>query len=345
MAPDDSNLDTEGLDDLDLDAAIGAAEDLVGAAGEMDLDDVLNADSADEDLLPGGQRRYDFNRPNSISRNFEQNLNAVGESYAKTGTIDFTNLFRMTTTVDFQGLRQSTYREYLDELPNPTCAAFVTMAPLKGYIMMHIDLGLSFLFLKKLMGGMVDPEENVREFTEIERGINAGLVGRFTDIFRKAAHKWMDVTPDFVNLENNPNYLSGLAEGTAMIILKFMVKLDTVEGMVEMAFPMAAFGPVRDIFDPQAAVEMRTQNEKRDDRRRILDMIQGTPTQVTAQLGLIESTLQEVMDLAVGDILHLPQGMDAPLLVEIEGQPSWLGEAGRIGQNRAVKLIRQLDKE
>jgi len=33
------------------------------------------------------------------------------------------------------------------------------------------------------------------------------------------------------------------------------------------------------------------------------------------------------------------------LLVKIEGQESWLGEAGRIGQNRAVKLIQQLDKE
>ncbi len=345
MAPDDMNIGTDGLDDLDLDSAIGAAEDLVGNVDGMDLDDVMNAGSAEEDVLPGGGRRYDFNRPNSISRNFEQNLNAVGESYAKTGTIDFTNLFRMTTTVEFQGLRQSTYVEYLEELPNPTCAAMVSLAPLKGFVLVHIDLGLSFLFLKKLMGGMVDPEDNVREFTEIERGINAGLVGRFTDIFRKASSKWMEVTPEFVNLENNPNYLTGLAEGTAMIIMKFMVKLDTVEGMVEMAFPMTAFGPVRDIFDPQEAVELRTPTEKKDDRRRILDMIQGTSTQVNVTLANKNCTLQDVMDMAVGDLIHLPTGMDSPLLVEIEGQPSWLGEAGRIGQNRAVKLIQQLDKE
>lgn len=349
MATDDKNPALEeDLDDLDLDAAIGAAEDLVGQVGDdigMDLDDVLNADSADEDLLPGGQKRYDFNRPNSISRTFEQNLNAVGEAFAKTGTIDFTNLFRMTTTVEFQGLRQSTYSEYLEGLPNPTCAALVTLAPLKGYSMVHIDLGLSFLFLKKLMGGTVDPEENVREFTEIERGINAGLVGRFTDIFRKGTAKWLEVSPAFVNLENNPNYLTGLAEGTAMIIMKFMVKLDTVEGMVEMGFPHAAFGPVRDIFDPQAGVEMRTSNEKKEDRRRILDMIQGTGTQMTVQLGELNTSLQDVMNMAVGDILHLPQSLKSPLKVKIEGQASWLGEAGRIGQNRAVKLIQQLDKE
>ena len=347
MAP-DNNMDTNALDDLDLDAAIGAAEDLVGDVDDglgMDLDDVLNADSADEDILPGGSKRYDFNRPNSISRTFEQNLHAVGESFAKTGTIDFTNLFRMTTTVDFQGLRQSTYSEYLDELPNPTCSAFVTLAPLKGFSMVHVDLGLSFIFLKKLMGGTVDPEDNVREFTEIERGINAGLIGRFTEIFRKGIAKWLDVTPAFVSLENNPNYLTGLADGTAMIIMKFMLKLDTVEGMLELGFPQAAFGPVRDIFDPETGVEMRTNHEKKDDRKRILDMIQGTGTEMTVQLGEVKTTLQDVMNLALGDILHLPQSKESPLLVNIEGQASWLGEAGRIGQNRAVKLIEKLDKE
>ncbi len=227
MAPDGKNFDSDGLDDMDLDAAIGAAENLAGDVNDgmsMDLDDVLNADSSDEDLLPGGSKRFDFNRPNSMSRVFEQNLNAVGESFAKTGTIDFTNLFRMTTTVEYQGLRQATYSEYMEELPNPTCVAMVTLEPLKGQSMVHIDLGLSFLFLKKLMGGSVDPEDNVREFTEIERGINAGLVGRFTEIFKKSVSKWLEVTPSFVNLENNPNYLSGLPEGTAMIIMKFMVK-------------------------------------------------------------------------------------------------------------------------
>lgn len=346
MAPEDKNND--GLDDLDLEAAIGAAEDLAGDVDDgmsMDLDDVLNADSSDENILAGGGKRYDFNRPNSMSRVFEQNLNAVGEAFSKTGTIDFTNLFRMTTTVEFQGLRQSTYSEYLEELPNPTSVALVTLAPLKGYSMVHIDLGLSFLFLKKLMGGTVDPEDNVREFTEIERGINAGLVGRFTEIFRKGVSKWLEITPSFVNLENNPNYLTGLADGTAMIIMKFMVKLDTVEGMVELGFPHVAFGPVRSIFDPETGVELRTNNEMKDDRRRVLDMIQGTNTELTVQLGQVSSTLQGVMNMALGDILHLPQGKETPLLVNIEGQESWLGEAGRIGQNRAVKLIHQLEKE
>lgn len=340
------NLGSDALDDLDLDAAIGAAENLVGEVDNgigVDLDEVLNADSGAGDL--GGQQQYDFNRPTTISRVFEQNLQAVAENFAKIGTIDFTNLFRVTTQVEHMGLRQSTYNEFVQELPNPTCAAHVTSAPLKGNWLVHIDLGLCFVFLKKLMGGSVESEDSVREFTEIERGINAGLVGRFTEIFRKATSKWVEVHPTFGNLENNPNYLSGIADGESMIILKFLVKVDNVEGQVEMAFPLAAFGPVRNIFDPEIGIEIRTSGELKEDRRRILEMVRGTTTELTAELAQMETSLEDIMKMKVGDVIKLPQGPEALLKIKIEGQDAWLGEAGRVGQNRAVKLAQKLKKE
>jgi len=348
VAPEDKDiLSDESLDELDLDAAIGAAEELAGDVDDgmgVDLDEVLNADSGAEHL-GGGPRPYDFNRPHNISRAFEQNLQSIAENFAKTGTIDFTSLLRVTTQVEYHGMRQSTLAEYVEELPNPTCTAQITLAPLKGSSLVHLDLGLCFVFLKKLMGGIPDPEDSVREFTEIERGINAGLIDRFTEIFRKSSSKLLSLEPGFVTLENNPNYINGIAEGESLIILKFQIKLETVEGPLELAFPMSAFGPVRDIFDPKDALELRTPGELRDDRKKIMDMIQGTGSEVTAELGSINTNLEEILNLAVGDILHLSQGVEAPLRVHIEGQEAWLGEAGRIGQNRAVKMIRKMTKE
>ncbi len=346
MVPEDrNNLDNE-MDDLDLDAAIGAAEDLAGAVGaaEMDLEEVLNADS-DADLSDSGPRKYDFNRPHNISRTFEQNLQSIAENFAKTGGIDFTSLLRMTAVVEYKGLHQCTYSDYMEELPNPSCVSMVTLAPLKGYSLMHLDLGLCFVFMKKLMGGAAESEDTVREFTEIERGINAGLVNRFLEIFRKSANKLVQLEPGFVSLENNANYLSGIAEGESLIIMKFLVKLDTVEGPVELAIPLPAFGPVRDIFDPEDAIELRTDGELRDDRRKILNMVRTTDSELVVNLGEIDSNLEDILSLAVGDILHLPQGVDSPLSVRIEGQNSWLGDAGRVGQHRAIKLIQQLSKE
>jgi len=130
-----------------------------------------------------------------------------------------------------------------------------------------------------------------------------------------------------------------------MVVMKFRVKVDTVEGPVEICIPLPAFGPVRDTFDPVQDTEMRSVGELKDDRRKVLDLVQGTGAEVTAELGGYDANLEDILTMKVGDIVHLPQGVDSPLKIMIEGQNAWLGEAGRIGQNRAVKLIRQLNKE
>ena len=84
---------------------------------------------------------------------------AVADGFAKMGSIDFTSLLRMSVQIDYKGLRQCTFGEYVSELPNPTCVSLVTMSPLKGYALVHVDLGLGFVF-------SMDPEAG----SEIPRG-------------------------------------------------------------------------------------------------------------------------------------------------------------------------------
>lgn len=333
--------------DLGLGAAMDAAEDLAGMVGNdlhLDLDEVLNAPSNDE--LPGDDPvKYDFHRPHNISRAFQKNLQAVADYFAKNGTIEFTSRLRMTTDVTYTGLRQCTYAEFVRDLPKPTCAAMVNLSPLKGPSLLHLNLELCFVFMKKLLGGMPDPEMAVRDFTEIERGIVADLVGRFLEMFGKAMSKLVPVETRLSALENNPLYLSGISEGASLLILTFQIKLDSVEGPIQLAMPLSAFGPVREIFDPSDIKESRNSDELRDDRRKILDMVQGSGGELVVQLGHFETNLETILNLSTGDVIDLPQAVEAPLIVQFAGRDAWLGEAGRVGNNRAVKLIQQLNKE
>lgn len=343
MAPDDLDLMT---DDLDLDAAMDAAEALAGsvsAADGLDMEAVINADPLMDAVV--GPRPYDFNRPHSISRMFANNLQAVAEGFAKTASIEFTSLVRTSAQVEYRGLRQTTYGEYLEELPNPTSAALFTLEPLKGQAVLHVDLALCFVLMQKLLGGPLGNQGTVREFTEIERGINAGLIDRFLDIVRRSMAKFIETKPVFVRLENNPGYLGGLAEGESLIVMRFNFQVGATEAPLDLALSVNGFGPVRDIFDPQELVEMRTSAELREDRRRILDLVQGTASELVVELGGVEASLEEILALKEGQLLRLNQAVDAPLRVRIEGQDTWLGEAGRIGPNRAVRLVSKLIKE
>ena len=310
----------------------------------MDLEEVLNAPSHEENL-PDEPVKYDFHRPHNISRAFQKNLQAVADYFAKNGTIEFTSRLRIATDVKFVELRQCTYAEFVKDLPRPTCAAMVELPPLKGASLLHLDLGLCFVFMKKLLGGKPDPEISVRDFTEIERGIVADLMERFLEMFRKAMSKTVTVESKLTALENNTHYLSGIAEGESLLILTFQVKLEAVEGPLQWAMPLSAFGPVREIFDPSDIKESRNHDELREDRRKILDMVQQSGSDLIVQLGKFDTNLETILNLSTGDVLDLPQTVANPLTVQIAGQDAWLGEPGRVGNNRAVKLLHQLTKE
>ncbi len=339
--------DTGQEHDLDLDAAIDAAEDLAGTVDdglEIDFEDVLNAPSHEEDL-GDTPVKYDFHRPHHISRPFQKNLQAVADYFAKNGTIELTSRLRMTTDIKYIGLRQCTYAEFVGELPRPTCAAMVDLPPLKGPSLLHLDLGLCFVFMKKLLGGLPDPELMVRDFTEIERAIVSDLVERFLEQFRKAMSKIVAMESKLSALENNTQYLSGISEGASLLILMFKIKLDAFEGPLQWAMPLSAFGPVREIFDPSEVKESRNTTELRDDRRKILEMVQGTGSELIVQLGQFDTNLENILNLSTGDVLDLPQAVGAPLTIQIAGRDAWLAEAGRVGNHRAVKLTQQLTKE
>ena len=55
--------------------------------------------------------------------------------------------------------------------------------------------------------------------------------------------------------------------------------------------------------------------------------------------------LEQVMQLEEGDVLELGQPVTAPLLVKVQDKPIYLGEAGHVRQNRAVRLTQRIKEE
>jgi len=344
LTPDSDNYSAEMLDELDLDSAIGAATSPTESPAEVDLEAVLEA--APEDEPSDGQLyRFDFDRPNRLSRQFEQNLLSVAENFAKIATIDFTSRLRVSTSVVFQSIRLVTCDDYLDRMPNPTCVARVTLAPFSGLCLVHLDLSACFVLLKKLMGGRADLEPCARGFTEIERGLFTDQIERLTDGFARACSKLIEVEPTVRGIENNPNYLTGMPSGESLVCFRYEIELDTACGLLEIVVPLPAFAPVRDIFDPEQAHENREPSEVRQDREKILDTIRETTSEIVVKLSEMAVPLATIMALKEGDVLTLPQAATAPLAVEIAGKEVYRGEAGRVGSQRAVKLTEKLSEE
>ena len=341
---------TEVSSDAATATDLEAAESLLGSADGDDLlpeglEDILEAtDGVDGSGVPE-VIPFDFNRPHNLSKTFEQNMRNVAENFAKLTSFTFANLLRANAALEFSQLSLRTCGDFLGGLGNPTCLCLVSLAPLKGQSLIHMDLGFCFTLLKKLMGGSTEREELAREFTEIEKKIVESVVGRLLAMFRDATAKLAELRPEYLGLENNPDYLTGLAIGDTLVILKFLMKIENQEGDLHICIPLSGFEPLRQLFDPVDKVELRSPQEVRRDRQQILELLQGTASDVVVRFNELRLNLQQVMDLKVGDVLPLAQPVQSPLVVTMAGKPLFLGEPGRVNQFRAVKLLERIPEE
>ena len=102
---------------------------------------------------------------------------------------------------------------------------------------------------------------------------------------------------------------------------------------------------MREIFDPDEERELRSPKEVRKDRHQIMDMIQASDSDLVVKLGAVDMNLEKVMSLVEGDLINLPQPTGRPLMVEMEGKPLFLGEAGHVHQQRAIRLTERVGEE
>ncbi len=323
----------------EIDALLRQAADEGGDGAEGALEGALDEMVSEQPAAgPADIRRFDFTRPYSISRNFEKNLRSVCDNLAKSATVHFTNQFRANCVLEFRRLLLQTFGEYAQNLPNPTCVAGLTIAPLKGNSLYSMDLSLSFAMLKKLLGGPAEAETRKREYTEIELSIVRSIVTKFLELFRGACARIVDVDPRCTTLENNPAYLNALAPGDSVVVLDYAFHIDAVEGRLNFCIPIAGFEPVRSQFDPEQAGEARPAAEVRRDREVVRDLVEGTEVEAVAKLAELTLSLDQILHLEEGQLLVLPKPVDAPLTLEVEGRPLFEAVAGRLRNQRALRL-------
>jgi flagellar motor switch protein FliM len=103
---------------------------------------------------------------------------------------------------------QLTYEEFICSIPNPTTIAIVEMSPLRGSAVLEIDPAVTFAIIDRLFGGPGDGFRLSREITDMESSVIGGLVIRMLVSLRKAWETAIDLRPNLVKIERNPQFAS-----------------------------------------------------------------------------------------------------------------------------------------
>ncbi|MCP4145479.1 MAG: hypothetical protein GY752_09380 [bacterium] len=300
----------------------------------------IATDDSDVDLSA-----YDFSKPYSVSKNFQKNLLAMCEVYARVATLGLTMDYRAKCKMVFNGLQTLTYEEYHATLPNPTCVGTALLPPLQGHALVNLDLSLAFVLLKRLLGGRPEPEKELRKFTDIELGISGNVVSSLLEYLKEASSKFVTINPEEIFIESNPEFLNTPAAGESMILLEFEMEIEELKGKMSLCIPSIAFEPVRGQFDPAEEFVQRDDEEIAAERQDVKDTIEDATTELIVKMADLDLPFSFLDGLETGSVIDLGTGSNSIMELELQGKPIFQCKAGHYNGKRAVELTERITEE
>ena len=134
------------------------------SSGELDVDTI-------EDNQTAKVKEYDFSRPAKFSKEHLRTLEIIFEHFGRLLSSNLPAYLRKNVQVEVMNSEAVTYSEFSNALSNPVLLAIVNMSPLSGNIILELATNIGYTIIDRLLGGIGEPLEKVRDFSEIELSI------------------------------------------------------------------------------------------------------------------------------------------------------------------------------
>ncbi len=275
-----------------------------------------------------GVRPYDFSIRDPIPHGGMSGLEFVHERFARFFQASLSSAVRKEIKIHPMPIQVISFEEFMKNIPAPICLNLIKIEPLKGQALVLLKSDTLYTLLELLFGGSGrgPGKTAITEFTPIEQRVIRRVVGMVLEEFQKAWTPLYPLKPSLIRSETNPQFTKVISPGELVIRVSFKMQIDEEAREILLAIPFSSMEPVfeklvgglhgtaREI-DPEWAARLRSE-------------VADCWVSVTAELGAAVLTVQEITQLAVGDVIVLEKRVDGDLEMKVEGRPKFLGHPG-----------------
>lgn len=285
-------------------------------------------------------RSYDFRHPSKFSREHTQTLQAVHEMFGRLLSTQLTTQMRLPVQIEVVSIDQLTYDEFMRSITNPTVVLIYRMDPLDGNILFEFTPGTAISIIERLLGGPGRVPPKPRELTDIEQTLMSNVMNKGMLSFREA---WKNLIPDLKpllqNLETNPRFVQVSGPSDSVLVISFEIRLGESTGSMRICLPYPTVETLlpqlnRQYFITQSVRKEEAQQASSEIRRRLEDV----ELRVALLLGDTDITVQDLLELQVGDVLGLRTGVNQELPITVEHRIKFLGRPGTLGRKMAAQI-------
>lgn len=309
-------------------------------SGEIDVD-VLEEKEKEQVKV----KAYDFKRPVRLSKEYISTLTMVFEEYAKIAESLLTTQLRSNVSLDLKSIEQVSFDEFLHSVPYFTMMGVFSSNPQPGIQIVELNPRLCFHLVELLCGSAdeVAFKKEVKKdyFTEIELAILEDLIVQFGVAFQHAWRDIIDLDVKMESMETNSQMIQSISPNEPVSLITFELEMLGNTSFLNLCIPYVFFESMLEKLSFRNWFHSGKEADA-SDQDHLEKNLQDVELKVEVTLGKTLLSLENFLQLELGDIVPLQKRTSDPLVLSIENQPYYLVKPGVIENQMAVEVLQDI---
>lgn len=308
------------------------------SSGELDVDQMQ--DTPDKQV-----KDYDFKRPAKFSKEHLRTLEIIFEHYGRLISTNLPVYLRKNIQVSVASSETVTFSEFTNALANPVILGIVDFRPLPGNIIIELSSNLGFAMIDRMLGGQGLPLEKNRDFSEIEMSILQKMMVICMQLMREPWRTVIDIEPVMDRIETNAQFAQVIAPSEMIAIVSMSLKIGEAEGFLNICLPYFTVEDIMDKLNTKYWYSTMQQSDKMDYEDQIESLIKRVDVPVKAVLGKNQVSVNDFLNLQVGDIIRLDTRVDSEMDIFVGNIRKFTALPGSSKDNYAIRLTTVIREE
>lgn len=281
---------------------------------------------------------YNFARPSKFSKEHLRTLVFIFEHYARLLSTNLPVYLRKNVQVEVMHSEAVTYQEFSNSLSNPVILGVVNFAPLEGNVILEMATGLGYAIVDRMLGGVGQPLEKNREFTEIELTIIERIMVVCTNLLVEPWQSVQQLEPMLERIETNSQFAQFVTPNEMTSVTTMSIVIGGVEGLMNVCIPYAVLEPVIDKVNTKYWYSTTNATEDGAYRAYLEESLQKARIPVRAIMGKSAISVNDFIHLQPGDIIKVNTKLEDELDVYVGNIKKFSAIPGAFEDSYAVKI-------
>jgi flagellar motor switch protein FliM len=254
-----------------------------------------------------------------IIRDRWHSLDMINERFSRSFRFSLFQLLKKNADITVKGVKFKTYSEFAKHIPMPSNLNLISMKPLRGTGLIAFPPSLIYMVVDNLFGGEGRfMKSEGREFTNTEQRIIIKIIGKTLECYNAAWKPVCNVDIEYVRSEMQARFATVTSSANDIIVdTTFHLELGNFDCDFNIALPYSMLEPIRKLLiNPPSEVEQEDEDAWNNN---MSSEIQQSNITIKADFVNIDSTINNVMSMVVGDILDIE--LPKEVVATVDGIP------------------------